>query len=86
MAEERLLLVEAGQQRKEGAGGEHGAQHDGDATHGTDAGGASYRIAIRPLTDPAYRQLGFVLRSRENASLAMKRFLQYLDARNDTQT
>ena len=44
-----------------------------------------YHIAIRPLTEPAYRQLGFVLRSRENASLAMKRFLKYLDARNDTQ-
>ena len=45
-----------------------------------------YHLAIRPLTEPAYRQLGFVLRSRENASLAMKRFLKYLDARNDTQT
>jgi DNA-binding transcriptional LysR family regulator len=44
-----------------------------------------YHIAIRPLTVPAYRHLGFVLRSRDNASLAMKRFLQYLDARNDVQ-
>ena len=41
-----------------------------------------YRIAIRPLAQPAYRQLGFIMRSREGASLAMKRFLQYLDARN----
>lgn len=42
-----------------------------------------YRLAIRPLEEPAYRQLGFVLRSREETSLAMKRFLQYLDARNE---
>ncbi len=41
-----------------------------------------YHLAIRPLAEPAYRQLGFVLRSREESSLAMKRFLQYLDARN----
>ena len=42
-----------------------------------------YHIAIRPLTEPAYRRLGFVLRSKESASLAMKRFLTYLDRRND---
>ena len=41
-----------------------------------------YRLAVRPLEEPAYRQLGFVLRSRRDTSLAMKRFLQYLDARN----
>lgn len=41
-----------------------------------------YRIAIRPLADPAFRQLGFVLRSPDTASLAMKRFLAYLDKRN----
>lgn len=41
-----------------------------------------YRLAIRPLTVPAYRELGFILRSKENASLAMKRFLSYLDDRN----
>lgn len=41
-----------------------------------------YHLAIRPLAEPAYRELGFVLRSREETSLAMKRFLQYLDARN----
>lgn len=41
-----------------------------------------YHLAVRPLEEPAYRQLGFVLRSRKDTSLAMKRFLQYLDARN----
>lgn len=41
-----------------------------------------YRLAIRPLAEPAYRELGFVLRSREATSLAMKRFLSYLDERN----
>ena len=41
-----------------------------------------YHIAVRPLAEPAYRQLGFVMRSRAHASLAMKRFLSYLDARN----
>ena len=41
-----------------------------------------YHLAIRPLEEPAYRELGFVLRSREETSLAMKRFLQYLDERN----
>ena len=41
-----------------------------------------YRLAVRPLEEPAYRQLGFVLRSQRDTSLAMKRFLQYLDARN----
>ena len=41
-----------------------------------------YHIAVRPLAEPAYRQLGFVMRSRAHSSLAMKRFLSYLDTRN----
>ena len=34
-----LALVEAGQHREEGAGGEHSAQHQRDAADGTDTGG-----------------------------------------------
>jgi len=35
-----LALVEAGQHREEGAGGEHSAQHQRDAADGTDTGGS----------------------------------------------
>ncbi len=40
-----------------------------------------YRIAPRPLDVPAYRNIGLALRSREAASLATQRFLEYLDCR-----
>ena len=40
-----------------------------------------YRIAIRELDVPAYRQIGIALRSRRTASLAVKRFLEYLPYR-----
>lgn len=41
-----------------------------------------YRIAVRPLEIPAYRSIGLALKSRKTASLAVKRFLEYLDQRN----
>ena len=40
-----------------------------------------YRIAARKLDVPAHRDIALVLRSRETASLALKRFLEYLDRR-----
>ncbi|MEA5019658.1 MAG: LysR family transcriptional regulator [Gordonibacter sp.] len=40
-----------------------------------------YRIAVRPLAQPAFRTIGFALKDKENASLATKRFLEYLDCR-----
>lgn len=40
-----------------------------------------YRIAAKELDVPAYRNIGLALRSRKNASLAIKRFMGYLDYR-----
>lgn len=40
-----------------------------------------YRIAVRPLEIPAYRKIGVALRSKKTASLAVKRFLEYLGCR-----
>lgn len=40
-----------------------------------------YRIAARPLVQPAFRNIGLALRSKESASLPTKRFLEYLDYR-----
>lgn len=40
-----------------------------------------YRIAAKELDVPAYRNIGLALRSRKNASLAVKRFMEYLDYR-----
>lgn len=37
-----------------------------------------YRIVTRPLETPAFRQIGLALKDRENAPLAAKRFLEYL--------
>ena len=42
-----------------------------------------YRIAIRELDVPALRTIAFCLRDRKNASLAVKRFLEYLDFREE---
>ena len=36
-----------------------------------------YRIIARELEIPAYRKIGFALRSRKSASLAVRRFLDY---------
>lgn len=40
-----------------------------------------YRVIAKELDVPAYRDIGFVLRSEKNASLAVKRFMQYLKQR-----
>ncbi|RDB62411.1 LysR family transcriptional regulator [Gordonibacter sp. 28C] len=42
---------------------------------------APYRIVARPLDEPVFRTIGLVLRTREAASLATQRFLEYLDCR-----
>ena len=41
-----------------------------------------YDIVIKELDVPAFRTIAFALRSRETASVAVKRFMEYLDCRN----
>jgi DNA-binding transcriptional LysR family regulator len=41
-----------------------------------------WRIAVRELEFPAFRKIGVALRSRRNASLAVRRFLDYLRFRS----
>ena len=40
-----------------------------------------YRIIVKELEIPAYRSIGLALKEKKNASLAVKRFLEYLDYR-----
>ena len=40
-----------------------------------------YRILSKELDVPAYRDIGLALRSKKNASLALKKFLDYLKYR-----
>ena len=40
-----------------------------------------YRIVAKELNVPAYREIGLALKSRKTASLAVRRFLDYLDKR-----
>lgn len=40
-----------------------------------------YRIVIKELDAPAYRRIGLALREKKTASLAVKRFLDYLQYR-----
>lgn len=40
-----------------------------------------YRIVAKELDVPAYREIGLALKSRKNASLAVRRFLDYLNNR-----
>jgi len=40
-----------------------------------------YKIAIKELDIPAYRKIGFAMRDKKSASLAVKRFLDYLSCR-----
>lgn len=40
-----------------------------------------YHIVIKELDVPAYRSLGFVMKDKKHASLAAKRFLEYLGCR-----
>ncbi len=44
-----------------------------------------YRVVIKELDVPAYREIGLAMRDRKSASLAVKRFLDYLDYRKDPQ-
>lgn len=41
-----------------------------------------YRIVTRELEIPAYRKIGLAMKSRKNTSLAVKRFLDYIDYRH----
>ena len=41
-----------------------------------------YRIVIKELDIPAYRHIGLAMRDKRSASLAVKRFLDYLPCRN----
>lgn len=43
----------------------------------------SYRIVAKELNVPAHREIVFALRDRKTASLAVKRFMDYLQHRND---
>ncbi len=38
----------------------------------------AYRVAIRPLTVPYYREIGFAVKSRERLSPATRKFIEYL--------
>lgn len=40
-----------------------------------------YRILVKELDIPAYRKIGLALKDKRNASLAVKRFLDYLQYR-----
>ncbi|GFI45326.1 HTH-type transcriptional activator CmpR [Lachnospiraceae bacterium] len=42
-----------------------------------------YRIIIKELDVPAYRNIGLAMRSKKNTSLAVKKFLEYLPYRHD---
>jgi DNA-binding transcriptional LysR family regulator len=42
-----------------------------------------YRIAAKELDVPAFRSIGLALRDRKTASVAVKRFLEYLPYRHD---
>ena len=42
-----------------------------------------YRIIVKELEIPAYRSIGLALKEKKNASLAVKRFLEYLDYREE---
>lgn len=42
-----------------------------------------YRIVVKELEIPAYRSIGVALKEKKNASLAVKRFLEYLDYREE---
>ena len=45
-----------------------------------------YRIVVRELEVPAYRKIGLAMKDKESASLAVKRFLDYLQYRNISET
>ena len=41
----------------------------------------NYKILAKELNVPAYRDIGLALRSKKNSSLAIKKFLDYLQYR-----
>ena len=41
-----------------------------------------YRILAKELDVPAYRNIGLAVKNKETVSLAVKRFMEYLDYRN----
>ena len=41
-----------------------------------------YNIIVKPLEIPAYRNIGIAIKDKRNSSVAVKRFLNYLDYRN----
>ena len=43
----------------------------------------AYDVVVKPLDYPAYRTIGIVMKDMQTASAAMKKFLGYLDCRND---
>ncbi len=43
-----------------------------------------YRIVTKELDIPAYRKIGLAMRDKKSASLAVKRFLDYLQCRNNS--
>ena len=43
---------------------------------------APYKIVTKPLDVPAYRKIGIALKDKKTASVAVKKFLEYLDYRN----
>ena len=43
-----------------------------------------FQLELRPLSPPMERRIGFVLKDRKTASIAVKRFMEYLDYRHDT--
>lgn len=42
---------------------------------------APYRIVVKELATPAYRNIGLAMRDKKGCSLAVKRFMEYLDCR-----
>lgn len=42
-----------------------------------------YKVAIRPLSVPAFRQIGLIMNEAGHASVALRCFLEYLDLRNE---
>jgi DNA-binding transcriptional LysR family regulator len=41
-----------------------------------------YHVITKELDIPAYRKIGLAMKSKTNSSLAVKRFLKYIDFRN----
>lgn len=41
-----------------------------------------YNVLAKELDVPAYRNIGFALKGKKTASLAVKRFIEYLEYRN----